>query len=534
MVPLLVMVGAPVVLAVPTAVPAVSLAASAPLPWTLSGGAMSIVKGLDGRLYIAEESPRGSPDSDAHVLVIDPDGARHADIDIGLSVRGDFGLAAGPGGVYWASNNNGSYGRIAYGAYQAKPVVSGVSYSNQGNAIVLGPDGGLWLMTNVGIARVNPATLAVTAKYPFTFPCWALSDTIGPDGALYFGCWNSASGAIGRFDLATHHQTHVTTTGAAGVGAIAAGPDGWLWYAQPDVNQIGRVRPNLTGLVHYTLAAGSGPGMLAAGPDGALYGTLYSAGRLVRVSFPSGVPSISYVASPVPGPSAIGRGPGDNLIVGQSSSSAATVLGLGIIAATEESSPMVTGSPMKPWTSLKQGGSTLDCGPAAVAMALDHYFSSEAKNYTIKNVKAWATKFGVGPSPWSDTMVETALYRLSAPSSSSGVSGAPRLSTIGANEVSSHWALTSAGHWRGLLEYLLSNHVPIITLFGSMSAINKAEGFAHWVDAVGYDTSSNTIWYADPFYGAVEATTFDKWGAAWGSTSSDVTNPFDWVAAWKP
>src|ERR1039457_514672 len=52
--------------------------------------------------------------------------------------------------------------------------------------------------------------------------------------------------------------------------AIAAGPDGALWFTEPDLNKIGRI--TTAGVVSEYSVSGS-PGGIAAGPDGALWFT---------------------------------------------------------------------------------------------------------------------------------------------------------------------------------------------------------------------------------------------------------------------
>src|SRR4051812_14010844 len=59
-------------------------------------------------------------------------------------------------------------------------------------------------------------------------------------------------------------------TAAAGLGAVAAGPDGNLWFTETSANRIGRVTP--AGVVTEFVVAGAPLG-IAAGPDGALWFT---------------------------------------------------------------------------------------------------------------------------------------------------------------------------------------------------------------------------------------------------------------------
>ena len=71
--------------------------------------------------------------------------------------------------------------------------------------------------------------------------------------------------------------------------AIAAGPDGNLWFTEDDGNRIGRITPG--GIVtefSVGITAGAGPAGIAAGPDGNLWFTEVDGHRIGRIT-PSGV-----------------------------------------------------------------------------------------------------------------------------------------------------------------------------------------------------------------------------------------------------
>src|SRR2546426_12682779 len=92
-------------------------------------------------------------------------------------------------------------------------------------------------------------------------------------------------------------QFALPTTGAEPT-AIAAGPDGNLWFTEFAGNQIGRMTP-AGGLTVYPLTAGnSGPRGMTAGPDGNLWFTERTANQIGRITPPG---TIAEVAVPAPG-----------------------------------------------------------------------------------------------------------------------------------------------------------------------------------------------------------------------------------------
>lgn len=73
----------------------------------------------------------------------------------------------------------------------------------------------------------------------------------------------------------------------ADAGGIVAGPDGNVWFTEPNVNAIGRIGP--TGVVSQFLIANpnSSPQEITAGPDGDLWFTEAGSDRIGRIT-PSG------------------------------------------------------------------------------------------------------------------------------------------------------------------------------------------------------------------------------------------------------
>jgi streptogramin lyase len=88
----------------------------------------------------------------------------------------------------------------------------------------------------------------------------------------------AASAPVGAFTEFT------VPTASSSPTAIAAGPDGNLWFTEASGNKIGRVTP--TGMfTEFTVpTASSAPQEIAAGPDGNLWFTELNANNVGRVT----------------------------------------------------------------------------------------------------------------------------------------------------------------------------------------------------------------------------------------------------------
>jgi streptogramin lyase len=191
--------------------------------------------------------------------------------------------------------------------------------------ITAGPDGNLWFTYVKHVA---------TGTWPFFAPIGAIGRitpqgvvtevgtgtlagdpgaiTAGPDGNLWF----AQGGRIGRIT-----PLGVVTEFSSGIGvgavphSITAGPDGNLWFTEYGGNRIGRITP--AGVVtefSAGISVGAWPAGITAGPDGNLWFT-EEVGRIGRITpagvvteFSSGI-SASYYASPRD----IAAGPDGNL-----------------------------------------------------------------------------------------------------------------------------------------------------------------------------------------------------------------------------
>ncbi len=154
--------------------------------------------------------------------------------------------------------------------------------------ITTGPDGNLWAVERNAdkIARITPAG-AVTE---FTLVAGrGPHDIVSAGGLIFFT--ERAGDRIGRLDpAAADIQASISEFLVAGAGsqpsAIAAGPDGNVWFTEAGAgaDQIGRMTPAGIVTEFAVPGAGSRPTGIASGPDGALWFTEAGSQQLGRIT----------------------------------------------------------------------------------------------------------------------------------------------------------------------------------------------------------------------------------------------------------
>jgi virginiamycin B lyase len=218
-------------------------------------------------------------------------------------------LTAGPDGNMWFTEGaTNKVGRLdpSTGVVTEFPVPTPDSEPSD---IVSGPDGALWFTEfRAGkIARITTAGV-VTAEYPipstgpyfdvFTFSLTSSTGprgiTVGPDGNLWFAEFNANQ--IGRLDPDTGviSEFPIPTPDSRPVG-ITVGPDGNVWFTEPIGSNIGRITP--TGVItEFPLPTGS-PGVFTSnrpigitlGPDGNLWFAENMANQIGRLDPDTGL-----------------------------------------------------------------------------------------------------------------------------------------------------------------------------------------------------------------------------------------------------
>jgi hypothetical protein len=128
---------------------------------------------------------------------------------------------------------------------------------------------------------------AVTS-YPVPTPSASpFAVAAGPDGNVWFTERNA--GRIGRITPSGTVTEFPLPSAASAPTTIAAGPDGALWFAELTGNAVGRI--TVTGAIEeYPLtSAGAQPGVIALGPDGNLWLTESARNAVARITTPPAI-----------------------------------------------------------------------------------------------------------------------------------------------------------------------------------------------------------------------------------------------------
>jgi streptogramin lyase len=225
------------------------------------------------------------------------------------------GIAAGPGGDLWfAEHGTGKIGRISQaGGLTEYPLQNPTSKPSQ---VTAGPDGNLWFTAEAeglgNVGRITPAG-AVT-EWQVCGYCRPSGITTGPEGDIWFTL--PGSGEVGRITpggTITHFP--LAALGPNEPRKIALGSDGNLWFAdeglvkeEPTIGQIGRITPEgaVTGFGVPVEVENFRPTAIAAGPDGALWfagsgvgvGRIDTAGAVTEFPLPLAGEVDAMVAGP--------------------------------------------------------------------------------------------------------------------------------------------------------------------------------------------------------------------------------------------
>jgi streptogramin lyase len=257
------------------------------------GAGNAITAGPDGNVWVAGKPFAFSP----AISRITPDG-QFATFLLGDNLASVNSLTAGPDGNVWFTESvypsGEKVGRITpTGQITAFsiPIPLGVRGSIAG--ITTGPDGNLWFTHDGILATITP-TGALRDHVVDNVGGGAL--TTGPDGNLWTSGprFDTQTGAlvgdfIQRISLAGSVTTFSVGTFSASPSSITAGPDGNLWFSEPDSNEIGRITPAGQITLFPVPTPGSQPTGIAAGPNGNVWFT-EAASRHIGEYFLTGTP----------------------------------------------------------------------------------------------------------------------------------------------------------------------------------------------------------------------------------------------------
>ena len=211
--------------------------------------------------------------------------------EFGLSAVGGtvepYGIAAGPDGNLWFTEEFGGIGRINPATHDIQEFTVSATQNPLLENITAGPDGDLWFTEGARnrIGRIDPmagSTAAIQASITeFTVPT-ANTDTsgitVGSDGNLWFT--EEAAGQIVKINpragstaaiQASITEIPVPTAFPEPEG-ITTGADGNLWFADTSLDQIDTFNPTTQAFTEFTIPTpNSAPFEITAGPDGKIW-----------------------------------------------------------------------------------------------------------------------------------------------------------------------------------------------------------------------------------------------------------------------
>lgn len=228
----------------------------------LSGNAVSMAVGPDGKLYISDESTSITrvTTSGTAVQIPIPSGDNTA-ID---------GLAAGPDGNVWFAEFTHIAKVTPGGVVTEFPYPSGI---NQYGGVTTGSDGNVWFAQSAQneIGRINPTT-GVMKMFTIAVACTPAAVVLAKDNNVWFFCLTSAA-TLGKITPSGHITTY-NIGGTFGSNETeqfcARGPDGEPWCAAGNDGTLFRVNTSAHTVTSFTppLSPGARPDAVAAGPDG--------------------------------------------------------------------------------------------------------------------------------------------------------------------------------------------------------------------------------------------------------------------------
>ena len=187
-------------------------------------------------------------------------------------------------------------------------------------AIVAAPDGNIWYVCGVYLARMAPD--GQTTAYQISTQSSPQVMTLGPDGNLWYGQFWAFASWIGQFSLITGivASTYLTPVQITlGFGGITTGPDGNLWFSARNNTQglpSSIVRLTLDGTATaFDLSPSADDYFgqdIASGPDGNLWFTRYAGNTIGRIT-PTGTITEFPIPTAASGAKSITLGPDGNL-----------------------------------------------------------------------------------------------------------------------------------------------------------------------------------------------------------------------------
>ncbi len=178
-----------------------------------------------------------------------------------------FGVAAGPDGNVWFTENSASGSTNKIGKITPSGTVTeyNITTANAGaRGITAGPDGNIWFTegNRSKIGKITPAGVVTDYSIP-TLGSSPRGITAGPDGNVWFT--ENNGGKIGKI-TPSGTFTEYSDPGLDCPWGITLGGDGNLWFSDQCNDQVGKITPSGT-ITLYPVPSGT-TRPIATGPDG--------------------------------------------------------------------------------------------------------------------------------------------------------------------------------------------------------------------------------------------------------------------------
>lgn len=205
---------------------------------------------------------------------------------------------------------------LAPAAVAGTPVARGFVAPVPTKVLTPGPDGAIWGSTGANVlVRIDQTGSASLTGGLGSSATTGITTTA--DGHIWFG--DSANAFLGDYFPLVGFASSLST-GSVSAGAVATAADGRVWFTSDNsspssTDKYGRVKLDRS-IETFSLPAGSNPGALAAGPDGSLFIAEPGTQQIAQIAIGNGTLVREYSLGISGAPVSIASGPDGNVWYG--------------------------------------------------------------------------------------------------------------------------------------------------------------------------------------------------------------------------
>jgi virginiamycin B lyase len=142
-------------------------------------------------------------------------------------------ICRGPGATMWLAIYGSAGDRI--GRLAPSGEIREFVAPDELAAVVLGPDGNIWLTAQGLVGRLTPDGVMTTFPIGNSRPYEIVA---GPDGAMWFS--DRGNNALGRITMSGQVSEFAIPTALSLPTGVTVGPDHAIWFVESEANKIGR------------------------------------------------------------------------------------------------------------------------------------------------------------------------------------------------------------------------------------------------------------------------------------------------------